>query len=131
MGLRIAWLTDIHLNFLGTVQVGDFINSILDHQPDALLITGDIGESHSLVPFLQRMAARIARPIYFVLGNHDFYFSSVGRVRPVVARLARETPNLFYLPPMGVVELALGTALVGVDGWADGRCGSLPAWGCY
>ncbi len=121
---RIAWLTDIHLNFLGTQQIEAFLDSVLAYKPDALIICGDTGEAHSIVPFLQRIAFHISKPVYFVLGNHDFYRSSIAQVRPAVEILSRASPQLCWLSAADVVELTPDTGLVGHDGWADGRCGN-------
>ena len=45
--MRLAWATDIHLNFLSTTDRRRFLDSITG-QADALLVTGDIAESNSL-----------------------------------------------------------------------------------
>jgi 3',5'-cyclic AMP phosphodiesterase CpdA len=65
----------------------------------------------------------LERPIYFVLGNHDFYRGSIAETRRRVAEAASRSRCLRYLTELGVVELSPTTALVGHDGWADGRCG--------
>src|SRR5437764_11589677 len=62
-------------------------------------------------------------PIYFVLGNHDFYRGSIAGVRAGVEALDARSPRLHWLPRTGVVGLTPETALVGHDGWADGRFG--------
>jgi predicted phosphohydrolase len=120
--LRATWLTDIHLNFLRPLARKAFYQHVASEQPDILLVTGDIGESDSLRGFLHDLAA--IAPIYFVLGNHDFYRSSIARVREVAASLSGRSPYLSWLPAAGVVELSHDAALVGVDGWADGRLGA-------
>src|SRR5205814_6880233 len=63
-------------------------------------------------------------PVYFVLGNHDFYRGSIGQVRARVAELARASPWLRWLPEAGVVPLTERACLVGHDGWGDGRLGN-------
>jgi hypothetical protein len=40
-----------------------------------------------------------------------------------MAELSRRAPLLRWLPAAGVVQLSRDVALVGVDGWADGRLG--------
>src|SRR5689334_18088706 len=110
---RLAWLTDIHLNFLGSVQIELFLESVRSMNADALVITGDIGEGNSVTDYLERMVNVLHQPIFFVLGNHDFYFSSIASVRGVMSRLCRTQPNLHYLTQEKVIELAPDTALVG------------------
>jgi 3',5'-cyclic-AMP phosphodiesterase len=120
---RVAWLTDLHLNFLEPRQTDDFLVRVAAAQPDAVLIGGDIAEAPSVVASLERIAARLTCPIYFVLGNHDFYFGSIQRVRLAVEALCRERPNLVYLTSASAVSLSPRTGLCGHDGWADARLG--------
>ena len=120
---RVAWLTDIHLNFLDAARRNGFYQSLRRRECDALLVTGDIAESNTLSPLLEEMAAALDRPIYFVLGNHDFYRGSIPQVRARAAGLADLSEHLIYLTDAGVVPLAGQTALVGHDGWADARLG--------
>jgi predicted phosphohydrolase len=120
---RLAWATDVHLNFLSAQGMDAFCAALASEEADAVLITGDIAEGPTVEPLLSLVAAELKTPIYFVLGNHDFYRSSIPRVREAVAELSRRSPWLTWLPAAGVVPLGGETALVGVDGWADGRLG--------
>jgi len=120
---RVAWLTDIHLNFLQPERVRLFLQDVAHELFDALLIGGDIGEAPNLLAYLRQMADMIACPIYFVLGNHDFYYGSIQAVRRDVAWLCQEFPHLHYLTQEYVCELAPTVGLVGHDGWADARLG--------
>jgi len=90
---------------------------------DGVVISGDIAESHNLRGLLEAFAKAIApRQCYFVLGNHDYYKSSFERVRETVKNL--EQPNLVWLDDAEPVLLDDKTALVGHQGWFDGRSGS-------
>jgi predicted phosphodiesterase len=120
---RYAWLTDIHLNFLSKDELEGFLATIRSESPDGVLISGDIGESHNLHRYLLELERAWEIPIWFVLGNHDFYRSSAAVVRQAVAELCKGSTYLHWLPAEGVVELGYGTGLVGHDGWADGRAG--------
>src|SRR4051812_38267695 len=73
---RLAWLTDIHLNFVTPPQVDEFLDEINSLEPDAVLLGGDIGDGTNVVAYLSKIADRIKSSVYFVLGNHDFYGSS-------------------------------------------------------
>jgi predicted phosphohydrolase len=121
---RLAWLTDIHLNFAEPRAIDSLFRDVLDHEVDAVLIGGDIGEAPDVEEYLGQLHDRLGLPIYFVLGNHDYYRGSVAGVRARIRELCARTPNLHWLPDSGVVELSPATALVGHDGWADGRLGS-------
>src|SRR5262245_27630796 len=121
--MRVVWLTDIHLNFLSPVGIEKFYSLVRGSEPDVILISGDISEATRLEWHLQRMDAYFQRPIYFVLGNHDYYGSSFGGVAAIMTRLSGELDRLHWLTAGGVVELADGMALVGCDSWSDGRYG--------
>lgn len=120
---RVAWMTDVHLNVLSASAAQVFLASVARERADALLVGGDVAESPELVPALRRIAETADCPVYFVLGNHDYYFSSIERVRSAAARLCAETPGLIYLSEVGSIELTQSVGLVGHDGWADGRLG--------
>jgi predicted MPP superfamily phosphohydrolase len=120
--MRLAWLTDIHLNFLDDDQRQQFLESLVD-QADRFAITGDIGESPGIIGSLEEMQKILRKPIYFVLGNHDFYRGSIDETRCEVARLAEASEYLVYLTATSVVALTAATALIGHDGWADARLG--------
>jgi 3',5'-cyclic-AMP phosphodiesterase len=116
--MRLAWATDLHLNFARPPAQERFFESLLAQQADALVITGDIAEAPDFDLYLAKIARRFAQPVYYVLGNHDFYRSSVADVR----QRARLTQAV-WLNRAGVVELTPLVALVGHDGWADARLG--------
>ncbi len=120
---RIAWLTDIHLNFLLALQVDEFLISVAGLGADAVLVGGDIAEAHNVCDYLERIVDAIPAPIYFVLGNHDYYHGSIVEVRQRVAELCRQRPRLHYLTTSEFAALSEHVALVGHDGWADGRAG--------
>lgn len=120
---RLAWLTDIHLNFLAPAELEVFWRHVDACGADALAIGGDISEAPHLVALLEAMADRLARPIYFVLGNHDYYFSSRQAVRHEVRALCARDPRLVWLTAGSVIELSSDAGLVGHDGWADAQLG--------
>jgi predicted phosphohydrolase len=55
-----------------------------------VLISGDIAEAPTVSEILGEMAQHVAKPIYFVLGNHDYYKSSVAKVRQTITELSQE-----------------------------------------
>jgi 3',5'-cyclic AMP phosphodiesterase CpdA len=120
---RVAWLTDLHLDFLVPAAVDAFGQAIAAAAPDAVLISGDIATAGTLEPALLALERHVQRPIYFVLGNHDFYGGSIAAGRAAAAAFSRRSRWLRWLPAAGVVALTASTGVVGHDGWADGRCG--------
>lgn len=113
--MRATWLTDIHLNFMRPLALRAFYERVADERPDVLFVTGDIGEADSVGRFVDELAA--IAPIYYVLGNHDYYRSSIAAVRDPLS------PG--WLPGMAPVQLTPETVLIGIDGWGDARCGDL------
>jgi len=112
-------MTDLHLNFLRPLALKAFYGKVAAERPDALLVTGDTAEGDTIEKFLAELA-KIA-PVYFVLGNHDFYRSTIRDVRDRVRNVARTT----WLPPKGPIKLTDKVVMIGVDGWGDARCGDL------
>ncbi len=121
--MKLAWLTDIHLEFLTPSGLADFCIALARSEAEAFLISGDISQAQSLKKHLRILERTLERPIYFVLGNHDYYHGSIDGVRDQVARMSAESPLLHWLPATGMVPLGDETTLVGHDGWADGRYG--------
>lgn len=119
--MNIAWATDVHLNFITHRQALGFCQDVAAAGADALLLGGDIAESHDLADWLRFLERHLALPIYFVLGNHDYYGSDIATVRRQATVI--QSNRLRWLPDAGVVELTADTALVGHDGWADARLG--------
>lgn len=46
--MRLAWLTDIHLNFIDENARQKFYQEVINTQCDGILISGDIAEATSL-----------------------------------------------------------------------------------
>lgn len=118
--MRATWLTDIHLNFLRPLALQAFYARLKEEQPQVLLVTGDIGEAPSVGRFVSELSA--IAPIYFVLGNHDYYRSSIAAVRGAMERLDDAAT---WLPAHDPLRLSAKTVMLGVDGWGDARCGDL------
>jgi predicted phosphohydrolase len=124
--MKLIWCSDIHLNFIGggkrlpEGELMDFYNSLKQAEGEAVLITGDIAEGHNVVDTLQEMSEAVGKSIYFVLGNHDFYGSSVEDVHNSVKNLGK---NIKWIPKDAGTPLSDSTILLGVDGWGDCRNG--------
>ena len=118
---RLAWATDIHLDIAGEERAESFCAAVDASPARALLVGGDIAEARSLERWLKSLRDRLSVPVYFVLGNHDYYGGAVEPVRGLARDLTSE--RLAWLPAVGVVELSESCALVGHDGWGDARLG--------
>ena len=119
--IRYAWATDIHLDHCSAEDVVIFFDWIRSSGATALLLGGDITNAVALDDTLLEIAEMAGMPVYFVLGNHDYYGDSIARVRRRMAELHH--PALKWLPSSGPRTLAPGVTLVGHGGWGDARLG--------
>ncbi len=122
--MKFVWLTDIHLEFLTVQEVQLFFQKIVAVKASGIFLTGDISIAKNIYHHLTLMAKMLSVPIYFVLGNHDYYGGKISETRQMVETIANESSNLCYLPAAGVVELTNLVGLIGHGSWADGRLGS-------
>ncbi|CAA9266567.1 MAG: hypothetical protein AVDCRST_MAG77-2875 [uncultured Chloroflexi bacterium] len=120
--MRLVWITDPHLDFVTDDQARALCARTNSLSPDAVVVTGDLATATTIGPALGLLRDSLEAPLYFVLGNHDFYGGSVARVREAVRQHAAAS-DLVYLSAAGVCGLSAQTCLVGHDGWADGRFG--------
>ena len=123
ISIPFAWTTDPHLNHVPVTQWERWIQQNQQIELGGLLITGDISEGEDVVFQLVRLSETIDKPIYFVLGNHDYYHSSIRVTRQRVMELTREREQLCYLTDTAPIEIAEGTFLIGEDGWGDATVG--------
>jgi len=122
---RYAWATDIHLDFLANrpEQLIQFAESLVKGDPTGVLLTGDISTAKGLILHLSAIEKIVQRPVYFVLGNHDYYGSSIEQVRKQMKELTNVSPFLRYMPLMPYYALTPSTAVIGHDAWYDANCG--------
>lgn len=122
--VRLAWCTDIHLDFMGDDGSNKFFERIkLIKDIDGYVITGDITISVDLREQLIRMEHILNKPVYFVLGNHDYYYSTLTDVRRLVQKCTSDAKNIVYLAEKTFIKLSSDTAIVGHDCWYDARLG--------
>lgn len=121
---RVAWCSDIHLNFVNRRGLEALGKALLHSGAESAVITGDISEAPMLLDHLAALQLDSGLPIFFVAGNHDFYRSSVAYMTEKLARVCADPSlKLTYLSNAGVVRLTDKTALIGHDGWYDGESG--------
>ncbi len=119
----LLWLTDPHLNFLRLRNGGEIFAEYLAREnpgAEGLLVTGDISSGDVLRQSLEQLARGFGRPVYFVLGNHDYYEASWADIDRTVGSL--KVPSLHWLNQR--VHHVGPWALVGVGGWYDARYGN-------
>ncbi len=117
--MRLGWISDPHLNHCTLAAWDRLIAQVRASDCDAVVISGDISEGEDVVFQLRRLADAFAVPIHFVLGNHDFYHSSIQRTLGAVRQATAADPRLHYLTDLPPLSLSPGVAMVGEDGWGD------------
>src|SRR5712691_7165565 len=121
---KYAWCSDVHLDHLSSEdQIIGFSKKLIADNPTGIFITGDISNAKQVVYHLSVMEKVVQRPIYFVLGNHDYYGGDIEGVRKTMLELSNLSPFLKYMPTMPYVGLSPTTAVVGADGWYDAQFG--------
>ena len=121
--MKLIWLSDLHFEFLNGNDARAFISGVAAEKPDAVLITGDISNAQRIAYHLNLLAELLPYPVYFELGNHDFYLGSFAQVDALVQDVRTRHPNLIELGHGEIIPLGNDTALIGHRGWADGRAG--------
>ncbi len=125
--MKFVWTTDPHFDHVPEPVWQEWVDEISASSPDGIWITGDLSEGHDVVIQLRRLAVAIDAPIFFVLGNHDFYGRSIADTRRDVIASTRESHRLVYLTDSQPIELSDGVFLVGEDGWGDATVGDFDA----
>lgn len=120
---KAAWTTDVHLNFLETPEITTVMQRWNQQDFDYLLISGDIAQGNNILRHLSYIRDGMNRPIFFVLGNHDYYRGSLESVDVEVRKWCARQNDMHFLGNGEVVQLTENTCLIGAGGWADGRLG--------
>ena len=127
--MKLAWTSDLHLVLLRPTSVmpdnglATWLEQLARQPFDALAISGDISEAPHLHQHLEMLEAYVQCPIYFVLGNHDFYWSSIGEVLPALRSFTSSSALLHCLDLMEHIEITPTTSLIGHGCWGDGGYG--------
>ncbi len=120
--MKLGFATDIHLDHVKTIKgarkqfrVG---KSLAERGFDALIVSGDISTGKMFKEHMPAFIEGVGKPVYFVLGNHDFWQGFESHVWEEAAKY----PG--FLDRAGVVELTPDVGLCGVTGWYDCRAGN-------
>jgi Icc protein len=121
---RLLWITDLHLEFQRAGSYAWLAKAIKSSGASALLLTGDIMPSLRLPSALIKLVESVGVPVYFVLGNHDYYGWSIAETETAVDQAlyaAKKSKRaLIWLDRQdGPIPLDRRTTLVGTGGWGD------------
>lgn len=121
---KYVWTTDCHLDHIDyDDKLIAFAESLVTIDPTGVFITGDISNANRVVYHLSVIERVVRRPVYFVLGNHDYWGGEIEPVRKAMRELSNMSQYLKYMPLSPYVALTPDTALVGHDGWYDAHHG--------
>lgn len=112
--LNLEWITDTHFNRYSNRDIDSFAHS-LRGTCDGVVISGDISEGASFFKDLLNFQRGCGLPIYFVLGNHDFWGHSILERRREVHEFTKRHRYFNYLT-LSDVFLINGVSLTGHDG---------------
>jgi len=113
--VRILWITDIHADKKTEKEKEELLCRLEAARSDVLFLTGDIAEGEITALFLEDLWERFRKPVFFVLGNHDYHGSFLEDKRRDFSE--KYSKDLVYLPSMEGVDLGNGRGLVGIDNW--------------
>lgn len=121
--MQLAWLTDIHLDFVDDAERQQLVQDVIATKADAVLIGGDIAVANTFVDELIQLQSGIQRPVYYVLGNHDYFGRSIADVREQARQLSLSSDGQILWLSGTEAMLCGETAVIGHGGWGDGRSG--------
>ena len=119
----IAWLSDTHLDMVDSSWFDTLCKELQDSDACAIWLTGDIAASADVCDWLVRIHHQVQLPVYFVLGNHDYYGSSFAKVDQAILKMVTEYEGITWMDTQDSVVLDEENTLVGVGGWGDARSG--------
>lgn len=125
---KLIWLTDVHLDHLENKdpkfvfdRIYSFCKEVKSKNPDGIAITGDITNATRVKEHFQIMINEWKNiPVYFVLGNHDYYGGNFKLVDSKIKEICDENLNFHYMNNETVLELTPTVGIVGHSGWYDG-----------
>ena len=120
---KYLFFTDLHLSFISRVNL---VNIIKYHNPAGVMITGDFTDwSLTFSTHLEYIAKNVKVPIYFVLGNHEIWFSSFEKIAKELNTICEKYPHLIYLSQQNPLSLNHKTGIIGECGWYCGSIGNI------
>jgi 3',5'-cyclic-AMP phosphodiesterase len=123
--VKIVQLSDAHIGLAQAPHAADnlrhavaMINAL---QPDAVVLTGDVGENPTAWQVARSILKGLRCPLFYVPGNHDVHLHNVSQWRSVFG------PDYYRFDVRGVIFLVLNTQLMEVVEGANAGSTTLPA----
>ena len=118
------WLSDLHLDAAASDERELFFCKLEAHPAQRIVIGGDTADGLLSFEYLKAIEKKTGKEIFFILGNHDCYGTSIAVQKNRAKLLEQEHPRLCYLTAHDPIPLSDEVCLLGHDGWSDGREGA-------
>lgn len=120
--MQAAYFSDLHLDVKDSSIFKKIESFVKKNDLKTAFVTGDISNGIQITSHLKQLS-KIIPQIYFILGNHCYYFSSIWRVEDQIQNLTPVYSNLHWLTGLPPIELNADTALIGSEGWTASKSG--------
>lgn len=119
--IDFVWATDTHLDCLENDEaVSVWARESLGSLPgEAVLLTGDISISNSVLKHVHLIREQCGKPVYLTFGNHDFWEGSIQKLRAEARSDVLKRQGIVWMGAVDYVPFGKEVALVGHDGWYD------------
>lgn len=115
--LKLLHVTDLHLDYSTKFEYDSFLSKVKARDFDCMVVSGDTCDGAYTDRHIAKLHKDIGKkPIYFVLGNHDYYNTSVEYAQTKAAGVTVGT----YLTMSKPIQLHKDVVIVGDDGFYDG-----------
>lgn len=117
--MKMGVISDIHADINGAYPLLEALRAKLEREgADCLVIAGDISNHYtSTLRFVEELAQRVGKSVYFVPGNHDLW-DQAGECRDTRSIYERYSRHPGCLVDK-TVDLGAGWILTGETGWYD------------
>jgi 3',5'-cyclic AMP phosphodiesterase CpdA len=109
--VTIAQISDTHLGEAEAPHAFDNLRRTVDmvnaRHPDAVVVSGDIGENHDEWLRARGILKWLHAPVYYIPGNHDVHSTDVQKYRSVFG------PDYYRFQVKGVTFLVIDSQLLG------------------
>lgn len=120
--MQAAYFSDLHLDVKGDSIYKKIESFMKTNNLQKAFVTGDISNGIQITYHLKQLS-KVIPEVYFILGNHCYYFSSIFRVEDEISNLTPVYSNLHWLTALPPIELSADTALIGSEGWNCSKAG--------
>ncbi len=109
--VKIVQLSDLHLGLARAPRAADNLRRAVElanqRHPDAVVVTGDIGENPRGWEEAREILRGVQAPVYYIPGNHDVHSNDVERYRRVFG------PDFYRVQIKNVVLYGFDSELLG------------------